>query len=155
MTLQHDQLEAFSLKFEEIVSGSIEARLLIPEIIIDTAIRFADINVSLYNILKQMEPFGPENMRPVFVARQVMDSGYSKIVKEQHIRFSLRQGNTLLYGIGFNMPEKFHLLQLKKPVDIVFTVDENEWNGQKNLQLKVIDFRLSEEPGRRQDMGVR
>ncbi len=144
MTLQQDQLEAFTLKFEEIVAGSIEPRLLIPEIIIDTEIHFHDIHSSLYNILKQMEPFGPENMRPVFIARQVMDSGYSKIVKEQHIRFSLRQENILFNGIGFNMHAKFHLLQLKKPVDIVFTIDENEWNGEKHLQLKITDLRLSE-----------
>jgi single-stranded-DNA-specific exonuclease len=91
-----------------------------------------------------MEPFGPENLRPLFVVEKVMDTGYSKIVKEQHIRFSVRQDNVTITGIGFGMAEKFALLQLKKPVDIVFKIDENEWNGEKSLQLRVIDFRLSE-----------
>jgi single-stranded-DNA-specific exonuclease len=91
-----------------------------------------------------MEPFGPENMRPVFIAKNVTDTGFSKIVKEQHIRFSLKEDNTIITGIGFNMSEKFHLLQTKKPIDIVFTIDENEWNEQKSLQLKVVDFRLAE-----------
>ena len=102
MTLHHDQLEAFTLKFEEIVAGSIEPRSLIPELIIDATIHLKEINDSLYHILEQMEPFGPENMCPVFIATKVRDTGYSKVVKEQHIRFSLRQDNTIVTGIGFN-----------------------------------------------------
>ena len=90
-----------------------------------------------------MEPFGPENMRPLFIAKGVTDTGYSKIAKELHIRFSLKQGNTVFSGIGFNMADKFPLLQMKKPLDIVFTLDENEWNGNTSLQLKMIDITVS------------
>ena len=90
-----------------------------------------------------MEPFGPENMRPVFIARNVIDTGFSKIVKEQHIRFVLKQNNVTLTGIGFNMAAKFELLQMQQPLDIVFTIDENEWNGERSLQMKMIDVRLS------------
>ncbi len=144
MTLLPEQFEAFSSKFEEIVSSTIQPHLLIPEIIIDAEILFKDITYSFYHILCQMEPFGPENMRPVFIAKNVSDTGYSKIVKEQHIRFSLKQDNIIMTGIGFNMSDKFHLIETKKPLDIVFNVDENEWNEQKSLQLKMIDFRLAE-----------
>jgi len=91
-----------------------------------------------------MEPFGPENMRPVFIARKVFDTGFSKIVKEQHIRFVVTQNNITLTGIGFNMATKFKLLQMKQPLDIVFTIDENEWNGKKSLQLQMIDLRISQ-----------
>jgi single-stranded-DNA-specific exonuclease len=91
-----------------------------------------------------MEPYGPENMRPVFIARDVVDTGYSKIAKEQHIRFVVKQNNTTFTGIGFNMANKFYLLQLQKKIDMVFTIDENEWNGNTTLQLKVIDIRLSQ-----------
>ena len=90
-----------------------------------------------------MEPFGPENLRPIFVARKVEDYGWSKIVKEDHIRFVLKQDKTIFNGIGFNMAYKFPLISMRKPLDIVFTLDENEWNGEKHLQLKMIDFRLS------------
>ena len=145
MTLLPDQVELFSLKFEEIVSATIDPHLLIPEIIVDAPLQFKDITTSLYNILEQMEPFGPDNMRPIFIVRNVVDTGYSKIVKEAHIRFSLKQDNRLFTGIGFNMADKFQLLK-NKSVDIIFTLDENEWNGEKNLQLKVIDLRQSE-PG--------
>lgn len=144
MTLEVDQVDAFRKKFEEIVAASISPELLIPEIVIDAEISFKDINWSFYNILTQMEPFGPENLRPVFLVKNVTDTGYSKIAKEEHIRFSLRQEGITFTGMGFGMAKKFSLLQTKKPVDIVFKIDENEWNDQKSLQLRMIDFQLSE-----------
>ena len=144
LTLLPENVEAFKMKFEEVVSNTIDPKLLIPEIIIDAEVLFSDIKTSFYSIIEQMEPFGPENMRPVFIAKHVSETGYSKIVKEQHIRFVLKQGDITLTGIGFNMADKYVLLQEKKPVDIVFTIDENEWNGQTTLQLKMIDLRLSE-----------
>lgn len=143
MTLEPGQVDAFRDKFEAIVAATIPAELLVPEIVIDASISLQDIKWSFYNILCQMEPFGPENLRPVFVAQQVMDTGYSRIVKEQHVKFSVRQGDTIINGIGFGMADKFPLLQLKQPVDIVFKIDENEWNGEKNLQVRVVDLRLS------------
>ena len=144
LSMLPENVTAFSNKFDEVVSQSIDERLLIPVIIIDTDIKFESIKFPLYNILTQMEPFGPENMRPVFIAKGIEDTGYSKILKELHIRFVVKQGNITLTGIGFNMAHKFPIMQMKKPIDIVFTIDENEWNGEKTLQLKVIDFRISE-----------
>ncbi len=143
MTLEVEKVDAFREKFEEVVASSITPELLVPEIVIDAEISLKDIRWPFYNILQQMEPFGPENLRPVFIARRVTDTGYSKIVKEEHVRFSLRQDNVSLTGIGFGMADKFALLQQKKPLDIVFKIDENEWNGEKSLQLRVIDFKLS------------
>ncbi len=144
LSLAPEQLDAFSAKFESVVANSIDEQLLIPVINIDAEIDFASISNSVYQIICQMEPFGPENMRPVFIAKKVKDTGYSKIVKELHIRFVLKQGNHSLTGIGFNMHDKFQLLQPQKPVDIVFTIDENEWQGKTSLQLKIIDIRPSE-----------
>ena len=143
LSLLPENVTALSNKFEEVVAATIAPHLLVPEIIIDTPIEFAAINNSLYSIISQMEPFGPENMRPVFIAKNIEDTGYSKIVKDLHVRFVVKQNNTTFTGIGFNMAEKFYLLQMKKPLDIVFTVDENEWNGNTSLQLKVIDIRLA------------
>ena len=142
LSLLPENVTAFTNKFEETVAATIPEHLLIPEIIIDTEITFADLTQNFYNIVCQMEPFGPENMRPTFVAKNVHDSGYSKIVKELHIRFVVKQDKFTFTGIGFNLAEKFDLL--KKPFDLVFTLDENEWNGNVGLQLKVIDLRSSE-----------
>lgn len=144
MTLEIDQVDAFREKFETVVSNSIDPRLLVPEIVIDAEITLKEIQPSFYNILCQMEPFGPENLRPVFIVRRVTDTGWSKIVKEEHIRFSLQQNSTTITGIGFGMAGKFNLLQDKKPVDVVFKIDENEWNGNRSLQLRVLDIRAAE-----------
>ena len=143
MTMLPGQVEAFSNKFEEVVTAQIKPTQLIPVLVIDAAIELADIKPVFYKIVSQMEPFGPENLRPVFICRNVTDTGYSKVVKEQHIKFSIKQNNTIISGIGFNMAERFGLLQSRQPIDIVFTINENEWNGEKSLQLKVIDFRLT------------
>ena len=144
MTIELNKIEAFRNKFEEVVSTTIQPELLLPEILIDTEIKLKDITWSFYNIISQMEPFGPENLRPHFLVKNVFDTGHSKILKEQHLRVSLQQDNLRVTGIGFGMAEKLPLLQMKKPVDIVFKIDENEWNGQKSLQLRMIDLRLSE-----------
>jgi single-stranded-DNA-specific exonuclease len=91
-----------------------------------------------------MEPFGPDNLRPVFIVRNVADTGYSRILKEQHVRFSLRQGNFNFTGIGFNMADRIDMLHAKTAFrTLCLKIDENEWNGEKNLQIRVLDCRLS------------
>lgn len=144
MTMRPDNVIAFSNKFEEVVSSTIDPRLLIPELIIDTEITFKNINEKFFKIIQQMEPYGPGNLRPVFITKKVQNTEWTRIVKEQHIRFVVKNENITLTGIGFNLAEKFSLFEKNKPIDLVYTIDENEWNGETNLQLKVIDFRLSE-----------
>lgn len=144
MSLHPENVEAFSQKFEEVVSLSIDPFLLVPELIINAEISFRHINNIFYKIIEQMEPYGPENMRPVFITRNVSNTSWSKIVKEQHVRFVVKNDNVTMTGIGFNLAEKFPLLEMNNSLDIVYTLDENEWNGHRSIQLKVIDFRLSE-----------
>ena len=144
LTMQEENLDAFKIAFEEAVVSQIKPEQLIPEVVIDAEIPFSEINLAFYNIIIQMEPYGPDNMRPVFVTRKVYNTGFSKIVKEQHVKFSLQQGAITLNGIGFGMANKFSLLQMNRPVDIVYTIDLNEWNGTKSVQLKMIDIKLSD-----------
>ena len=143
MTMLPENVEAFQQKFEEIVSATIADHMLTPEIVINAEVSFSELTIPFYNILLQMEPFGPLNMRPVFVARGVYESGYSKVVKEQHVRFVMKQNNVILTGIGFGMADKFTVLQQNVPLDIVFTVDLNEWNGMRSVQMKVIDVMVA------------
>ena len=91
-----------------------------------------------------MEPFGPENMRPVFLAKNVVNSGYSRILKDQHIKFEVKQNNVVMSGIGFHMPEKAAIVLSGNPFDLVFTLEENEYQGNVRLQLMVIDCKPSE-----------
>lgn len=142
LTLLPEKIEAFTEAFEHEVARTIKPEQLIPEIIIDEELQFADIKQGLYNIIKQMEPFGPENMRPVFVSRKVKDTGYSKVVKDQHLRLVVKQKDTVLTGIFFRAAHLLPVVQ-QGSFDIVYTIDENEWNGTVSLQLKVIDIRPS------------
>jgi single-stranded-DNA-specific exonuclease len=144
LTLRKENMEAFSKRFEEVVAASITADMMVPEITIDTILTFKDITQKFFDILCQMEPFGPDNMRPVFMAHNVYESGKSRIVKDMHLKFELVQNGTTMEGIGFGLSEKFSLLKPNQPLDIVFTLDENEWNGVKKIQLRVIDIRLAE-----------
>jgi single-stranded-DNA-specific exonuclease len=144
MSMHPENVEAFSQKFEEVVSLSIDPYLLVPELVINAEITFRHINKIFYKIVEQMQPYGTENMRPVFITKNVFNTSWSKIVKEQHVRFVVKNENVTMTGIGFNLAGKFTLLQSNKPIDMVYTIDENEWNGEKNLQLKVIDIRLSD-----------
>lgn len=143
MTLLPEQVDAFCQKFEAVVAASIQEEQLVPELIIDAALQFSDIKTSFYNIIRQMEPFGPENTKPLWIAKKVRNNGWSKIVKGQHIKFCLTQNNIIFNGIGFGLAEKFHLIENNQPVDIVFTIEENEWNGNKHLQLRIIDVKSS------------
>lgn len=141
LTMLPECVNDFSNKFEQTVSELIEPHLLIPEIIIDTELPFYTITKSYCNIINQMEPFGPGNTKPIFLTRNISDTGYSKIVKDIHIKFVVTDGNTILTGIGFNLANKFNLLTDKKPFDILYALEENEWNNEKRIQLKVIDIR--------------
>ena len=143
MTMLPEQVIPFSEAFEKVVAATITPDALIPEIVIDTELRLRDINLTLYKIINQIEPFGPDNMRPVFITKKVMNTGFSKIVKEQHIRFVVKQDEIIMNGIGFNMAEKFDLLEMNEPIDIVYSLDINEWNNESNIQMKVIDIKLS------------
>lgn len=146
LTMLPENLDAFRAKFEETVKNTISPQSLIPELQIDAELDFSEITPTFYKIIKQFEPFGPTNLNPVFVTRNVSNkNGMSKIVKELHVRFVVAQSDSYAFvGIGFGMADKFDVVASGKPFDIVYTIDENEWNGQKSLQLKVLDIRASE-----------
>jgi single-stranded-DNA-specific exonuclease len=143
MTLATENIERFSQKFESVVCETIDARFLIPELEIDAVVRLTDLDFQIHRIIQQMEPFGPENQKPVLIARNVVDTGYSRIVKEKHLRVYLRQEDCILSGIAFNMTDKWSMVQSGQPLDVAFTLDINEWNGERSLQLKILDIRES------------
>ncbi len=143
MTMSIDALEGFKIAFEEAVASRITEEQLTPEIAINAALPLDDIGLQFYNIIAQMEPFGPENMRPIFIAKEVYDTGYTKLVKEQHISFNVTQGKTNVRGIGYNMPEHLKIIKSGKPFDLVFQLQLNEWQGNQSVQMQVIDIKPS------------
>lgn len=141
MTLSIDQLEAFKAAFEKAVAERITPDQMVPEILINALLPLDQISMQFFQIIAQMEPFGPDNMRPIFLAKNVRDTGYSKLVKEAHISFNLTQGNNSVRGIGYNMPDKIDIVKSGKPFDIVFQLQLNEWQGTQSIQMQVIDLK--------------
>jgi single-stranded-DNA-specific exonuclease len=142
MTLSMQAVDNFSNKFEQVVSQTITPQHLIPKIIIDAAIDFNELSLKFFDILQQMEPYGPENLRPVFTTKGVHLNGEAKLLKEAHIKCMFKQDNISVQAIGFSMPHRFEILNNKALYDIVYTVDSNTWQGNTSLQIKLIDIKL-------------
>ncbi|WP_188370262.1 single-stranded-DNA-specific exonuclease RecJ [Muriicola marianensis] len=144
LTLEERQYEDFKARFEEVVSRTISPEMLRPEIRIDAEIRLSDITPKFMRILKQFEPFGPGNMKPVFLSQKLRDSGFAKGVGEgeKHLKLAVQQGRSnSVQAIGFGLGEKLPLVREGGSFSAVYSLDENHWNGQVSLQLKIRDIR--------------
>ncbi len=144
LTLLESQYIHFKNKFEEIVSQTIDKNLLIPEISIDAEIDLENITPKFFRILKQFAPFGPGNMTPVFMTSGLKDTGYAKCVGagKEHLKCRLKKpGEVVSYdAIGFHMGSKCELLTGGKKIKAAYCIEENEWNGNRSLQLKLKDI---------------
>ncbi len=144
MTLKEENYENFKNAFEKTVEKTIHPDLLIPEISIDAELDFSDINPKFVRILEQFEPFGPQNMHPIFLTKNVIDTGHGKPMgkEEEHLRLFLKQHNSEGIGaIGFGLGNKLELTKNFNPFDVVYSIEENEWNGNVSLQLRLRDLR--------------
>ncbi|MEO6347858.1 MAG: DHHA1 domain-containing protein, partial [Aquaticitalea sp.] len=144
LTLKAENYEAFKQAFEDEVSKTIDKSLLTPEIRIDAQIDLKDVTPKFYRILKQCAPFGPGNMTPIFMTDNLKDTGYGKCVGEEdkHLRITVVQPKTeKIVAIGFDLGYKCDLISDRKCFKAVYSIDENEWNGQVNLQLKLRDIK--------------
>ena len=144
LTLLEEQYHNFKHQFEKVVKESIDPQLLKPEITVDSVIELKDITPKLMRIIRQFAPFGPGNMTPVFMAKNLQDTGYAKGVgaNAAHLKVSVVQRDShKIDGIGFNLGDKLPLVIGRKPFDAVFSLDENEWQGNISLQLKIRDIK--------------
>lgn len=147
LTMKEENYQAFKQAFEDEVSKTIDRSLLIPEIKIDAKIDLKDITPKFYRIIKQFAPYGPENMTPVFMTEDLKDTGYGKCVgaDKTHLRMTVVQpGSNALAAIGFGMGDKVDLITDNKLFKVVYSVDENEWNGNVSLQLKLRDVKAND-----------
>ncbi|MFN7044179.1 MAG: single-stranded-DNA-specific exonuclease RecJ [Flavobacterium sp.] len=144
MTLLEENYKNFKNAFEKVVQETIHPDLLIPEISYDAEIELSEINPKLMRLLKQFEPFGPENMTPLFLAKNLTDSGYAKTLgsDNEHLKAFVKQGNSESFGaIGFGLGNKLDLVTNKNKFDAIFSLEENEWKDTVTLQLQLRDIR--------------
>ena len=140
MTLKEENYLLFKEAFEKEVEKTIHPDMLVPEIAIDAEIDFSDITPKLIRILKQFEPFGPMNMTPTFLTKEVKDTGYGKLMgqEDEHLRLFVKQnGSDGIAAIGFGLGDQFDLTTNHKPFQVAYCIDENEWNGKVSIQLRL------------------
>jgi len=139
-------VEKFRKKFEDIVAATITEEQLAPVIMIDTEIDFADISPKLVRILKQFQPFGPKNMSPVFLTRNVIDIGAAKTVGKygEHLKLDLKQTSQpdiIFPAIAFQLGEYYNSIRSGKPFDVCYAIEENTFRGETKVQLQVKGIR--------------
>ena len=146
LTMDAGNLTAFQQRFEEVVSKSITEDMLTPVIEIDVPILFDKITPKFLSVLKQMAPFGPENQKPVFEASRVYAVSSLTSFKEKHIRFLAGQdGNESVFqAVGFDLAEYYDRLADGGTCSIVFTIEENVFNGNTTTQLRIKDMKFDE-----------
>ncbi|MFO0477153.1 MAG: single-stranded-DNA-specific exonuclease RecJ [Bacteroidota bacterium] len=147
LTMKPENVKSFIDAFENEVSRTIKEEMLLPSIEIDLELNLDDINEKLIRILKQFAPHGPQNMTPIFYSKNVLDTGFARIVGQNHLKLEVYQPNTIftkIEAIAFNKGDFLNFLQRKIPVDIVYKIKENEFRGQTNIQLLIEEIRISE-----------
>jgi len=144
LTLFEKDFEKFKAEFEKVVSETIDPKLLTPEIGINAEINFDDITPKFFRVLKQFAPFGPGNMTPVFMSQNLKDTGWGKCVGEDktHLRLTMKQNHSNQFvGIGFGLGEKKEIACNGAPFKAAFVIDENDWQGNVSLQLRIKDVK--------------
>ena len=143
LSIKKENLPQFIDSFEKSVSESITEDQLTPKINIDKVIDIDAVDDKLYRIIKQFSPFGPKNLSPIFVSKGVIDNGYGKQVGEDktHLRINAKKNKGAIAGIGFGMGEYFEIIKDNQTFDVCYSIDENEWNGKKSLQLRIRDIK--------------
>lgn len=144
LTMEKKNLEAFQQRFEEVVTAQITSEMLTPSIEIDTPISFDAITPKFINVLKQMAPFGPENQKPVFEAKNVYASNSLSNFKDRHVKFTASQeGNGSAFQVvGFDLGEHYEQLAMQTPFRMAFTIEENYYNGYTSIQLRAKDIKF-------------
>ncbi|MCG3167913.1 MAG: Single-stranded-DNA-specific exonuclease RecJ [Bacteroidia bacterium] len=145
LKIKIENVEAFAEKFERVVSETITEDMLTPCIEVDDELKLDNINEKFLRILKQFAPFGPGNMNPVFITKNLSCKGFPKVMKEKHLKLEVFDSDNPLRtveAVAFNMAEYFETLCSKIPFTICYTIEENNWNVRTSIQLNVKDIRF-------------
>jgi single-stranded-DNA-specific exonuclease len=142
LTIALDKIDIFRELFEQVASRVLMKEDLIQKIYIDAEIHLTDINDRLMRLLNRFSPFGPQNMRPVFMSRNLKVVGSPRIVGRNHLKFKVQQGNDVFDAIGFDLGDLYYRLHPgESSLDMVYVIEENHYNGQVRKQLRVKDLR--------------
>ena len=146
LTLKKENIRPFMERFEQYVNSTITEEQLVPRIFIDTELSFSEISEDFFKTMSQFQPFGPENMSPVFVSRNVFDTGSGRMVGSsgEHLKLDLCQestGQKSFSAIAFSQADHFEYIKGGNPFDICYSLEMNEFRGKRNLQLNIRDIK--------------
>jgi single-stranded-DNA-specific exonuclease len=149
LSLLPEHFTDFRHRFDAVVAGMLENRHPVPVTSYESELYLSDIHPKFWSLLRQFAPFGPENMKPVFRSNGLIDAGNTGAVGSdgKHLKVHLKQAEqpeVAFYGIAFEMGQWAEHLKKGGAVDVLYTVDENHWNGRMSLQIQVRDIRPSE-----------
>jgi len=149
LTLKKENIRPFMERFEQYVNSTITEEQLVPRVFIDTELSFSEINEDFFKTMNQFQPFGPENMSPVFVSRNVFDTGAGRMVGSsgEHLKLDLCQestGQKSFPAIAFSQANHFEYMKGGNPFDVCYSLEMNEFRGNKNLQLNIRDIKPPE-----------
>jgi len=148
LTMKEENVEKFTRRFEEFVAENILEEQTYPQIEIDAVLQFNEITPKFFRVLKQFGPFGPGNMKPIFESKNVYDFGSSRLVgkEQEHLKLELIDSSSenVMSGIAFRMFEYNDHLKALNPLDICYTLEENNFNGNTNIQLMIRDIKKVE-----------
>ena len=144
LSMRIEDLPRFKERFEAYVAAHITPEQQIRHLDIEAEIHFEDITPQFFNILRHMEPFGPANLKPVFVTRQVINNRYTKRVGKnaEHLKLDVTDRTAAISGIAFGMGDWAEYLQNGHAADICYELDENTFNGTTSIQMMVEDIKV-------------
>jgi len=149
LSMKEENITAFTDRFEQFVSENILEEQTYPQINIDAVLEFKDITPKFFRVLKQFGPFGPGNMKPVFASKKVFDYGTSRLVgkDQEHLKLELVDSSSenVMNGIAFRMFAYNDHLKALNPLDICYTLEENNFNGNTSIQLMIRDIKIDGE----------
>jgi len=147
LTMKESNIQEFTRRFEKIVTETIDPEQLIPVVEIDIELQLSHIDDKFFRIIKQFQPFGPENISPIFLSENVVDNGYGRTVgnNNEHLKLTLIQEENpfkVFPGIAFHQGEKIKVIGNGVPFDICYQLMENEFRGKVNLQIHILDMKF-------------
>lgn len=146
LTLKKENLEEFIERFEKHVAGTISDDQLVPRVFVDAELSPSEINMEFYSLIEKFQPFGPENMAPIFLSANVYDTGNGKMVGQngEHLKLEIcheSTGTKVFHAIAFGQSHRWEHIRSNKPFDICYSLEINDFRGSRTLQLNIRDIR--------------
>jgi len=143
LTMKPENVESFRRRFEHVVAASILPDMLQREMQIDAVLELSEINAKFFRILRQFEPFGPQNEAPLFMSKGVQVYGMAMVVGGSHLKMTVMQEGTSSFDcIGFGLADYVDAINAGREFDLCYTIEENVWRDKRSLQLNVKDIRI-------------